>query len=166
MRGIDISNWQAGLIPSNMNIEFCIAKATEGLGYTDPSCDAFIQNCIQNDIPWGFYHFARENEPEQEAEYFYNECVNYFGKGIPVLDYETTNYDNRDWCERFMNKLHELSGVWGMLYISASRCGEYENSWLPEKCGLWVAGYPWYNPDWTEQEMPYNIYPWSFAAIW
>ena len=166
MRGIDVSNWQAGLTPSNFDIDFCIVKATEGVGYTDPFCDQFVQNCISNDILWGFYHFARENEPEQEAEYFYNECINYFGHGIPVLDYETSNYNNREWCERFMQKLHDLSGVWAVIYISASRCGEYENSWIPEKCGLWVAGYPWDNPDWTDERMPYNIYPWSFAAIW
>ena len=54
-----------------------------------------------------------------------------------------------------------------MLYISASRCGEYEGSWIPEKCGLWVAGYPWAIPSYEEAgEMNYNIYPWSFAAIW
>lgn len=167
MRGIDISNWQAGIIPSTMNIDFCICKATEGVGYTDPTCDAFITDCIDSSTLWGFYHFARENEPEIEAEYFYNECLNYFGKGIPVLDYETSNYNNCEWCERFLSRLHELSGIWAMLYISASRCGEYENSWIPEKCGLWVAGYPY---DMTAYDqagnMPYNIYPWSFAAIW
>lgn len=167
MRGIDISNWQAGISPSALPIDFCICKATEGIGYTDPCCDGFIQDCIAHDILWGFYHFARENEPEDEAEYFYNECLGYIGKGIPVLDYETNNYDNREWCERFMNAFHDLSGVWAVLYISASRCGEYENSWLPDKCGLWVAGYPW-DMDSYEQagDMPYNIYPWPFAAIW
>lgn len=167
MKGIDISNWQAGIIPSALPIDFCICKATEGIGYTDPCCDGFVQDCIAHGIPWGFYHFARENEPESEAEYFYNECLGYFGKGIPVLDYETSNYNNREWCERFMSRLHELSGVWAMLYISASRCGEYENSWLPENCGLWVAGYP-YEMNSFEQagNMPYSIYPWRFAAIW
>ena len=166
MNGIDISNWQAGISPSALDIDFCICKATEGLDYTDQCCDGFIQECIDNDLLWGFYHFARENEPEDEAEFFYNECLGYMNKGIPVLDYETQNYDNREWCERFLNRFHELSGVWAMLYISASRCGEYENSWIPNTCGLWVAGYPWDNPNWTEQDMPYNIYPWSFAAIW
>lgn len=166
MRGIDISNWQAGLSPSALNIDFCICKATEGIGYTDKCCDNWIQECINNGKLWGFYHFARENEPEDEAQYFYDECKGYFNYGIPVLDYETSNYNNCEWCERFLNKLHELTGIWAILYISASRCGEYENSWIPEKCGLWVAGYPWDNPNWTEQEMPYNIYPWSFAAIW
>lgn len=166
MYGIDISNWQAGLIPSALPIDFCICKATEGVGYTDPCCDGFVQDCIANDIPWGFYHFARENEPENEAEYFVNECKNYFGHGIPVLDYETSNYNNVEWCERWLNRVHELTGIWPMIYLSASRCGEYENSWIHEKCGLWVAGYPYEITEWTQQQMPYNIYPWSFAAIW
>jgi len=166
MRGIDISNHQAGLNPSTLNIDFCICKATEGVGYVDPTCDTFILNCINNHILWGFYHFARENNPEEEAQFFYDNCKNYFNHGIPVLDYETTNYNNREWCERFLNKLYDLSGVWAMIYLSASRCGEYENSWIPDKCGLWVAGYPMAYTNWVENAMPYNIYPFRFAAIW
>lgn len=166
MYGIDISNWQDGIIPSEMKIDFCIVKATEGLGYVDPTCDCFIQDCIANNIPWGFYHFARENEPEDEAQFFYDNCKNYFKHGIPVLDYEVSNYDNVEWCERFLEKLHDLSGVWAMLYISASRCGKYEGSWIPEKCGLWVAGYPYVITEWTNEDCPYNIHPWNFAAIW
>lgn len=166
MRGIDISNWQNGMNLYNLDIDFCICKATEGLGYTDPSCDNFIQQCINKNILWGFYHFARENEPEKEAEYFYNECKNYFGHGIPVLDYETENYNNREWCERFIKRVYELSGVWCIIYISAYRCTQYNGSWIPEKCGLWVAGYPYIITDWTNDEMPYNTSPFSVVAIW
>ena len=166
MRGIDISNWQAGITPSELGIDFCIVKATEGLGYVDPSCDDFVQNCIKNNILWGFYHFARENEPEDEAQFFYDNCLNYFNQGIPVLDYETQNYDNVEWCERFAQKLFDLSGVWCIIYLSASRCGEYENSWLPEKCGLWVAGYPQPYTDWIESKMPYNTYPFTVVTMW
>ena len=166
MRGIDVSNWQVGMKPSNLNIDFCIAKATEGIGYTDASCDSFIQDCIANNILWGFYHFARENEPEKEAEYFYDECKNYFGYGIPVLDYETTNYNNREWCERFINRLHELSGVWCLIYISAYMCPQFNGSWIPEKCGLWVAGYPYTMTDWTNDNMPYDVSPFKVVAIW
>lgn len=166
MKGIDISNWQNGMSLSNLDIDFCICKATEGLGYVDPSCDNFVQQCINRNLLWGFYHFARENEPEKEAEYFYNECKNYFGYGIPVLDYETENYNNREWCERFINRVHELSGVWCIIYISAYRCAQYNGSWIPEKCGLWIAGYPYIMTDWTNDEMPYNTSPFSVVAIW
>ena len=166
MYGIDISNWQCGLQPSSLDIDFCICKATEGLGFVDPSCDVFVQDCIQNNILWGFYHFARENTPEEEAQFFYDNCSNYFNHGVPVLDYETDNYNNVEWCERFIQKLYELSGVWCIIYISSSRISEYWGSWIPDKCGLWVAGYPYTQTDWTYDVMPYDIEPWSFAAIW
>ena len=66
-----------------------------------------------------------------------------------------------------MSEFHGLSGVWPLLYVSASRCGEYENSWIPNECGLWVAGYPWDMDSYDQAgDMPYNIYPWPFAAIW
>lgn len=166
MRGIDISNWQNGMDLNSVDIDFCICKATEGLGYVDPTCDNFVQQCINNNILWGFYHFARENNPEKEAEFFYENCKNYFTYGIPVLDYEVENYNNKEWCERFINKIYELSGVWCIIYISASRCSQYIGSWIPEKCGLWVAGYPYIITEWTNDEMPYNIYPFETTAIW
>lgn len=166
MRGIDISNWQSGMDLSAVDIDFCICKATEGLGYVDPTCDNFIQQCINKNILWGFYHFARENNPEDEAQFFYDNCSNYFNHGIPVLDYETDNYDNVKWCERFINKLYELSGVWCIIYLSASQCAQFNGSWIPEKCGLWVAGYPYVMTNWTNDEMPYNVYPFSVVAMW
>lgn len=166
MNGIDISNWQGGLKISELAIDFCICKATEGIVFVDSYCDNWIEECKSNNILWGFYHFANSNNPEDEAQFFYDNCLNYFNHGIPVLDYEVSNYNNVEWCERFLNKLHELSGVWAIIYLSASRCSEYENSWIPEKCGLWVAGYPYTMTDWTNDDIPYDISPWNFAAIW
>ena len=167
MHGIDISNWQTGLKISKIDIDFCICKATEGLNFVDAYCDGFIKDCKSKGIPYGFYHFARENDAAKEAEFFYKNCKGYIGKGIPVLDYETSNKSNRTWCEKFLKRFHELSGIWPLLYISASRCGEYENSWIPDKCGLWVAGYP-YEMDSFDRagKMPYSVYPWKAAAIW
>ena len=169
MRGVDISNWQRGLVPSSLNVDFCICKASEGTTYVDNTCDAFVQDCIANGILWGFYHFAGGGNPEDEARFFYNACVNYFGHGIPMLDFEVDAREcsNVEFCERFLSTLHDLSGVWAMLYISASRTIDYIGSWVPEKCGLWVAGYPWHMTTWPDDEsLPYNINPWSFAAIW
>lgn len=168
LKGIDISNWQKGIVPSKLGVKFCICKATEGLSFTDAYCNGFVQDCIENNLMWGFYHFANTNDPVKEADYFYNECRGYFGKGVPVLDYEVSNKNNVEWCEKFLKRLHELTGIWAMLYISASRCGEYENSWIPEKCGLWIAGYPAARESWISENttMPYSVYPWKFAAIW
>ena len=166
LKGIDVSNWQSGLKPSALDVDFCIAKATEGIGYTDRSCDGFVQDCISNGLLWGFYHFARNNNPEDEAEWFVRETRNYFTHGIPILDYEVDNSDNRNWCERFINRVHELTGVWCVLYVSAYRVPQYNGSWIPEKCGLWIAGYPYDATYWRNADLPYSVSPWAFAAIW
>lgn len=174
MKGIDISNWQYNLIPSDLEIDFCICKATEGTGFVDNFCDAFIQNCKSAGILYGFYHFAGTNDSYSEAQFFYENCKGYIGKGVPVLDYEVWGLnDDVSWCELFLAEFHRLSGVWPLLYISASHCSDFANSWIPQTCGLWVAGYP---PDMVDYpirdeyvqtiDMPYDVYPWEFVAIW
>ena len=168
LKGIDISNWQKDITISELtnDIDFCIVKATEGMWYEDPCFHGFMLQVIDCGLLRGFYHFARENNPEDEALYFYNTVKRYIGKGIPVLDYEVENWDNCAWCESFIRRFHDLSGVWPILYISASRCVQYLNSWIPEKCGLWIAGYPYPATSFTDQEMPYAVTPWDFAAMW
>ena len=66
MKFIDISGWQAGIdvakVVKNGSLGGVIVKATEGLGYVDKHCDKFIQQCILNGIPFGFYHFGRNSD--------------------------------------------------------------------------------------------------------
>lgn len=170
LKGIDISNWQKNIIPSDLKIDFCICKATEGTYIVDRFCDAFIQNCRESGILYGFYHFAGTDAPASEAKFFYENCKGYIGEGIPVLDYEVwgKNANDVEWCEKFLTEFHRLAGVWPMLYISASHCPDFSASaWIPQTCGLWVAGYPTDYNQWpTEKDMPYDVAPWDFAAIW
>lgn len=167
MKGVDVSNWQKGIKPSSLGVDFCICKATEGANFVDQQCDGYIQDCIAHDLLWGFYHFAGSNEPEDEARFFHEHTKGYTGHGIPVLDYEAWG-SNSDvaWCERFLDAYHDLTGIWAMFYISASHCKDFSGSWIPEKCGLWVAGYPWHYTSWPVDSMPYPVKPWSFCAIW
>ena len=46
LRGIDISNWQAGLDADAVfpNVDFVICKATEGVGFVDGYCDSEPHN--------------------------------------------------------------------------------------------------------------------------
>lgn len=169
MYGIDISNWQADLNIADIasSIDFAICKATEGLGYVDPTCDNFIEQLKQQDKLWGFYHFARGNSPEEEASFFYENCKNYFGYGIPVLDYETNeNSSPSEWVERFCKAIHSLTGVFPIVYVSASYISAVASEYTCSNCGLWVAGYPANYPSFNDYDLPYSISPWEFAAIW
>lgn len=168
LKGIDISNWQDGLDISKLDIDFAIMKATEGCGLVDRNCDAWIEQCKKNNILWGFYHFARNNEPEDDADFFYKNTRNYFTHGIPVLDIETESIKNwANWSQRFVDRIHALSGVYPLIYTSAAYTERFTDTTLPETCGLWVAGYPRKYSDFDSiPDFNYGIKPWPFCAIW
>ena len=168
LHGIDISNWQKGLqLPESL--DFCIVKATEGFRYVDPYCDGFVQQAIRKGILFGFYHFARNNDPEKEAVFFRNNTKGYELIGIPVLDIEDEKIaDWGDYAQRFIDKYHAITGIYPIIYCSASNLRRFSGYPLCDTCGLWVAGYP-DNRERSLNDIPkfcYDISPWKFAAIW
>lgn len=141
LKFIDISNWQAGLnvasVVRNGGLGGVIVKATEGLGYVDKSCDAFIRQAMAGGVPFGFYHFARNNDAKAEAEFFRSNTKGYEGKGIPVLDWEAGQ--SVAWVNKFVDRYHALTGVWPWIYGNAWR---FNQGTVNENCDRWVAGYP------------------------
>ena len=167
MYGIDVSNWQAGLNLKDLHaVQFCIFKATEGLNFVDPSFNDFSNQCQTLQIPFGFYHFASTNEPEAEAEFFKDCVADLIGYGLPVLDYEISNRNNVEWVERFCYWFNYLTGMYPIIYMSASMCAQFKGSWVADTCKLWVAGYPVDYDYWTNDQMPYNVSPWNSCIIW
>jgi len=172
LRGIDISSWQDSIdlrsVILQNSLDFVVVKATEGTGFVESTCDYFVQTCISNGTLFGFYHFARNSEPETEAMYFYNACKGYFGHGIPVLDTETGQ--TGEWCQRFVDKLHAITGVYPMLYMSSNRGqrSKFDNTQIPMTCGLWEAFYPKaICPSFEDMpEYEGGCSPWQFGAMW
>ena len=167
MKGIDISNWQAGLNLWNLDIDFIIMKATEGTGFVDAYCDEWMNQAKERGIKRGFYHYAKSDSPYDEARFFVDNCRNYFGDAIPILDIE----DNAigDWgmfADAFCHEVRDLTGVAPMVYCSASQLYRFAGYSLVDFCGLWVAGYPVSASWWVDEPCPYDVSPWPFAAIW
>lgn len=140
LKGIDISNWQAGINLSAVagQVDFIIVKATEGIGFVDKSCDTFFQEAKRLGKKLGFYHFARTNDAVAEADFFYNNTKNYFGQAIPILDWEVDV--SVAWVNRFVKRIHDLSGVWPWVYANPWRINQGK---VELNCGRWVAGYPY-----------------------
>lgn len=151
MRGIDISNHQGreGFKISNHlhQIDFCICKATQGVNFVDAYCDVFVQTLISADKPWGFYHFGdSRNDPVAEADYFYRNTSNYFGHGVPILDWEGL-YENGelvsspsvDWVNRFVARIYELTRVHPWIYGNPWR---FNQGGVDQNCMRWIASYP------------------------
>lgn len=139
LKFIDISNWQSDLNLANVSsqIDAVIVKATEGIGFVDKSCDKFYQQAKKLGLERGFYHFARNNDATAEADFFYQNTKNYFQDGIPVLDWEAGQ--SIAWVNEFVERIHELTGVWCWVYGNAWR---FNQGTVNTNCGRWLAGYP------------------------
>ena len=176
LRGIDVSShdgWSTGRF-GKQNTEtaygesdFVIAKATQGTGYVNKYCDPAIQRAKSDGKLWGFYHYAGGNDPVAEANFFYNNCKNYFGEGIPCLDWERTqnsSWGSTTWCRRFVDRIHELTGIWCMVYIQASAVGQAAS--CASDCALWIAGYPDNRNSWDMPTFRYGTGAWSTWTVW
>ena len=141
MRGIDISTYQRGLDLGNIDFDFAIIKATEGTKLVQDTCDPWVQQCIQLGKRWGFYHFFAGGDPIKEAEFFVANAKNYFGKGIAVIDYEAYGMTGAANVKKFVERVHELTGVWCVLYMSRSVIKADDWSAIAPTCPLWVAQY-------------------------
>lgn len=169
LNGIDISGWQGDIDLAKLNFDFVIVKATEGTGYVNPYCDKKVQQAIKLGKKWGFYHFASGGDAVTEANYFVDNCANYFHHGIPVLDFEADAIKRGvSWAKKFLDRVYERTGVRAMVYMSQSVTTQYDWSSVAANHGLWVAKYPAvthpdfsYAPDFTG-----SIGAWKFIAIW
>lgn len=169
--GTDQSKWQENSVTEG---SFIILKATEGVGYVDPTCDAKYQLNKSAGKLLGVYDFARPDRgsAEAEAQFFVDNIKGYIGEAILVLDWEQPGTQgNVAWAKAWLDKVYKLTGVRPLIYMSASVVNSYDWSSVAKDYGLWIAGYPnAYNvpnpPKPTPSNMPYGIGAWEFWAIW
>lgn len=163
---LDTSNWQGGYSPALTGADAVFVKATEGTGFVDPYCDSVIQQAISADMPWGFYHFAGNDDAISEATFFVDNCRNYFGQGIPVLDWEGNQ--GVDWVNAFVEYVHAQTGVWPWIYANPWR---FNQGGVNQNCARWVASYPDVaRPTWSQAhswDCPAadgNVVAWQFCS--
>lgn len=177
--GFDSSNWQGCVnaqAAKNAGAAFGLVKVTEGVGYTDRTADCSMTSLRNAGLRRAVYHFARPDlgsSPEAEADWFNSQTVGYRNQGvIPVLDWEPKAPYNTYvwWALRWLQRVEQVWGTKPMIYMSASVTKVAD--WTPvvrNNNGLWVAGYyRGYAADNLRNPggVPYNVSPWSFAAMW
>ena len=147
MNGIDISNWQKDInlkdVLNRTNTGFVIAKVTEGVNFVDKYYHGFLDTALSEKKCIGFYHFAHpeNNSAEQEAMFFYENAKDYFGKGIAVLDWESSGQANTMWAEEWLDRVYNLTGIKPIIYMSESVVNSYDWSRVSKVYDLWVAKY-------------------------
>lgn len=155
MNLIDISSWQRGLNLSVLfdqnNLNGIIVKTSGGVSHKQDTCEAWLDWLIDNNKPFGFYHFLdddlRHSSGKDEADFWFNNYRKYFGKGMPFADYEGVAKNHGvKYLKEFLDRIKELSNIKCGVYCSLSVINEQDfrdvaNAGYP----LWVAQYANYN---------------------
>jgi hypothetical protein len=85
------------------------------------------------------YHFAGGADPTAEANYFI-EALKPLAEGdVYALDWEIDVADPVNWVHTFVSRVHEVTGVWPLVYMDISRANSFD--WAPvfNNCGYWCA---------------------------
>lgn len=143
MNGIDVSNWQRGIDVAQMHdVEFVIAKATEGTTYVNPDCDRVYRDARASGKKTGVYHFARQGDAIAQAKYFVDHISGYIGRSVLVLDYESHAVDQGvGWAKDWLDAVYNMTGVKPVIYMSNSVVHRYDWTEVAKNYSLWNAGY-------------------------
>jgi lysozyme len=135
MDGIDVSHYQK-INWDKVKTDFVICKCTESTNYFDPTFDKNKTECRKRGIPFGAYHFARGTKGE--AEWFVKNVGQFNSDDLLVLDYEIHLADPVPWCNAFLQKVKDLTGITPLIYLNSStaKSFDWDTSWP-----LWIANY-------------------------
>lgn len=123
MRGIDVSGWQSPTVTCTADYDFAVVKATQGTGFTNGYMTSQARCVQQRGKSLGFYHYAGGGNATAEADYFVNAVRPYLGRAVLVLDwegYQNAAWGDSNWVRVFVNRVHERTGVWPLVYTSAA----------------------------------------------
>lgn len=131
LEGIDISHWQGSVDFARVRAagkRFVIAKATEGIGFTDENWTKYRANAQAAGLAVTGYHFARPDgnptKPREEARWFVSQLNLQPGMIIPALDLERGGSLGRTaltaWVQAWLDEVYALTGTRAMIYVSPS----------------------------------------------
>lgn len=166
--GADVSSYQGKF--NIGNLDFIIAKATEGVSYINHFCDYVIQQAIKKKKPWGFYHYFTGAGYKQEVDYYLkNTWKGYGKKGLPCFDWErgsNREFGNGSYLKNAADYFHDKTGVWPVIYCTAETARSLSNTGIFKNCALWCAGYPYNNGSWKVPPFIYQLPKGVTIILW
>jgi GH25 family lysozyme M1 (1,4-beta-N-acetylmuramidase)/surface antigen len=150
VEGIDVSHWQGNIDWSsvyNSGKKFAFAKATEGVGFTDPNFDKNMNEAHAAGMLIGAYHYARPdlgNDAADEARYFVSVAGKYLKDGYlrPALDLEEGASLGKvalsNWVHEWMETVKSETGIEPIIYVNSNYANNYLDSSVT-KYNLWIA---------------------------
>lgn len=179
MYGIDISSWQKNIDLTIGKYDFATIKATEGIGFTDPSFKKFAVQLTKLNKLVGCYHFARPDlhgtasDMEKEADWFISVVRNagLLNKAILVLDWETEPMDREDLLSAFIFRVENQTGITPFIYASKSKLNSWKKWWILYHCPIWMAVWPslsrpsvGVDPGFTKPDKTVNWSIWQYTS--
>lgn len=142
LNGYDESDNQGDINNAIVPGDFDWIKATEGVGWVDPDCDANYQQAKAAGKLLGVYHFARPdgNDPISEARYFVGQIGGYLGEAVLGLDSETQPI-TPEWIKAFSDEVYRLTKVRVVEYLNLSTLNSHDFSSVWPDYPAWVAAY-------------------------
>lgn len=146
LRVIDIASWQQGIVPSRVDCDAVIVKATGGTWYENPYFEQWVDDVLASGRPLGIYHYAVESvrwkSAAEEAEYFLQHVRRYKGKFVPVLDWESDAMElPQEWALEWMQIVERELGSKPIFYAYASHLNSKDYSKVAARYPLWMASY-------------------------
>ncbi|HXM55386.1 MAG TPA: glycoside hydrolase family 25 protein [Candidatus Dormibacteraeota bacterium] len=170
LEGIDTSVFQGSpdwAAVRNSGREFAISKATEGVGFIDPTFGRNWSEMLRVGVPVpGAYHFARPdlgNTPEAEADFFLSVVQSVTGSVIGTLLALDIEVDpaSAQWAAGFEARMRDrLSGYGAGFYSFFSWLGDHGVARFPQLAAdwLWLA--------WPDANGPLPLPgPWPVVSI-
>lgn len=164
LEGVDVSTWQGSIDYAQVRASgraFVIAKATEGIGYTDPRWATNRANAPAAGLALGAYHFARPDGNSTlagargEADWFVSQMSLTGGMLVPALDLEVHGTLSVSaltaWVQAWLGEVYAKTGARAMIYTSPSFWKTYlgDTAWFAQNGYpvLWIA-------HWTTNSSP------------
>jgi GH25 family lysozyme M1 (1,4-beta-N-acetylmuramidase) len=169
---IDVSSWQTGINVTTSGAQIVVAKATEGVNYTNPDCDRVVQDALNAGQGVGVYHFAHtENDARREAQHFIDNTRGYIGKKIvPILDWEPSAPWNTSWALTWLQTVKAAWDTKPIIYMNQSTENAYDwSTVVAGDYGLWIAAYTLgYTPiyGFNPPSAQPTLHHWPFAVAW
>jgi GH25 family lysozyme M1 (1,4-beta-N-acetylmuramidase) len=159
VEGIDISHWQGDIdwpLVSNAGKKFAFMKASESTHFVDPTYGLNRARARAAGLKVGAYHFAQPGfaspgdttgDARAEADHFLATAGIADGDLPPVLDLERVNGLTptalQQWAKAFLERIHERTGVRGVIYTSPNFWSNYlaDTDWFATNGYrvLWIA---------------------------
>lgn len=140
---IDVSQWQGvinwPLVPQQIAI-IKMSGGDAGL-YTDSKANQNYYGAKNAGKAVAGYHFAGNGNPENEADFFIAAMSPMEKDDVLVLDWEVQSADPVGWCNRFVNRVHDRTGVWPIIYMNLATLNAHNWDVVLRNCGLWIAAW-------------------------